>query len=469
MVWVLWSVAALLTGGSELVAFYAVAGWFVVLAVAFLGLYGLKGGALFAVPVLLTIEALVDFFCIPAWRFASGDDQVDPGYVWAMFLTLIGFAVFWIAALLLKRNAGLRFEPQTPTTQNRVILVSAIFLALGLGAKFVLWSSGLLSYTADLNLQESSLPGMQWLTTMAQTLNAALFVSAIEVMGKRSRSPQIRFIFFASIVFSLGFGAISGMKGEILIPILTLILIFAVTNARLPRIAILFPLMPLIVFPFVTAYRNNLNNGYRSQVNTISGLAAVLQKTVSDVVGSNLTFGDRASTSFDATTSRLSILTDVRDVISLPDPSLLNGDEVVWMAPLYPFIPRFIWTNKPILDKGIRLSVALGRPNTTSSAATPIGDLYSLYGTWGVPIGMFIFGVFVQIYMNSMGGVLSEKRLLIYFVMLRELLDFENGVVAQVAGTVQLALIAILLAYVIYGRSPVVARTPRNPRLAGRL
>jgi len=464
MVWVLWSVGALLTGGSELVAFYAVAGWFAVLALTYLGLYGVRGGALFAAPVLLTIEALVDFFGIPTWRFVTGDDQVDPAYVRAMFLILIGFTAFWIGTLLLMRDARFRFAPRTKTTSDRVIAMSSIFFVLGLGAKLVLWKTGLLAYTADLNLQDSTLPAVQWLDTVAGTLNAALLVSAIEVLGKKSKAPFIRFIFFASVVFSLTFGAISGMKGEILIPILILVLIYSITNARIPRIA----LLPVLIFPFVTAYRNNLNNGYRSQVNTVAGLATVVQKSFTDVVESNLTLGEHAGYGFDATTQRLSILGDVRDVIDLPDPSLLNGDEKVWMAPIYPFIPRFLWKGKPILDKGRRLSVALGRPNTTSSASTPIGDLYSLYGTWGVPVGMFIYGICMQIYMNSMRGALSENQLFVYFVMLNGFLNLEKDVVTQVAGIVTLGLIAFILAYVIYGRSPSALRPVRSPRLMGR-
>ena len=50
--WGIWSFAILLgSGGSQLVALDAAAGWFVLLAIGYLGLHGLKGLAWCSVPV----------------------------------------------------------------------------------------------------------------------------------------------------------------------------------------------------------------------------------------------------------------------------------------------------------------------------------------------------------------------------------------------------------------------------------
>ncbi len=97
------------------------------------------------------------------------------------------------------------------------------------------------------------------------------------------------------------------------------------------------------------------------------------EKSFDDVVLSRASTSEEAGKSFDQATDRLSLLTYVHDIIGLPDPSLLNGDAKIWLAPLYPLIPRIVWKDKPVLDKGRRLSVALGRPSTTSSAVTPVG------------------------------------------------------------------------------------------------
>ena len=449
----IWSFSALLGGGSQSLALDAAAGWFVLLAIGYLGLHGLKGLAWCSVPVLLTFRALMEFICVPAWRFAAGDDLVDSTYVHAMFLTLIGFAAFWIASLVFMKETGLRFVPRARNTSSRVAFVSAAMLGLGLGGNLVMWRSGLFSYTADAGLRESSFAIIQWLTFLGNLLNAALVVSAIEVFGKPSTDSFIKIVFWLSLTFSIGFGAISGMKSELLKPFLCLVLAYGITKGRIPRVGLLLPLLLVLIYPFVVAYRSNLNDGYRTQVNTVEGQEVVLEKSFDDVVLSRASTSEEAGKSFDQATDRLSLLTYVHDIIGLPDPSLLNGDEKIWLAPLYPLVPRMLWKDKPVLDKGSRLSVALGRPSTTSSAVTPVGDLYSMYGPYGVAAGMFVYGLCLQLYMNWAGGDRAEKGLFIYISMLMPLINLEEDTVSLIAGVIQLGAVAVLTSYVIYGRS----------------
>jgi hypothetical protein len=463
--WGVWSFAALVSGGgSQSVALDAAAGWFVLLAIGYLGLHGLRGLAWWSVPVLLTLRALVEFICIPAWRFASGDDLVDTVYVHAMFLTSLGFAAFWIGSLVVMKETGLRFVPQTRDTSSRVAFMSAATLGLGMGGNLVLWKAGLFSYTADAGLRDSSLGIIQWMTFFANLLNAALVISAIEVFGKRSVGPLIKIVFWTSFICSIGFGVISGMKGSILAPLLILVVVCGITRGRIPRVALMFPLLPVLIYPFVNAYRENLNNGYRDQINTLGGLATALDKSFVDVVLSRASTREDSGKSFDQATGRLSLLTYVHDIIGLPDPSLLNGSEKIWLAPFYPLVPRALWKDKPVLDKGSRLSVALGRPATTSSAVTPIGDLYSMYGTYGVALGMLVYGIFLQLYMNWVGGNCSEKGLFIYISMLIPLTNLENAMVALVAGAVQVGLVLLVVSYIIYGQSLSSLRFAGYPR-----
>ena len=253
------------------------------------------------------------------------------------------------------------------------------------------------------------------------------------------------------------------MKSGLLLPLLYLVLIYGFTNRRLPRSALLLPvLLVVFVYPFVGAYRDNLNNGYRSQVNTVGGLKAVVQKSFDDAF---LGFGSRSTGAVggqaDTAMTRLNYLSDVRDVIGLPAPSLLNGDEKVWLAPIYPLVPRLLWKDKPVLDKGGRLAKALGAKGVTSDALTPIADLYSLHGIYGVVIGMFVYGLCLQQYMNWVGSRLSEREFFIYASMLLSLLDFESDFVGLVAGLVHNAILVLITSYVIYGRSASPTRVVR--------
>jgi hypothetical protein len=336
-------------------------------------------------------------------------------------------------------------------------------LILGVGGKLILWKTGLFSYTADYALRESDFAIIQWLAFLSNLLEAALVVSSIEVFKKRAAEPLVRIVFYLAIVFSIGFGAISGMKETAITPILYILLAYGITKGRVPRMVFLLPLSLVFISPFVNAYRVNLNSGYRDQANTIAGLGDALHKTFSDVVEAPASRGETVGNSVDDLTGRLSALTYVHDVVGLPDPSLLNGDEKVWLAPVYPLIPRFLWKNKPVLNKGQRLSLAMGLPATTSSAVTPIGDLYSLYGTCGVAVGMLLWGAGLQLYMNRIGrGSLSEKGLFIYILMLTQLINLESDVVALVAETVQLGIVVVIMSNIIYAKPasrPGIVRT----------
>jgi hypothetical protein len=459
--WGIWNVITLFGGGDPLlIGFNAAAGWFVVLGVTYLGLYGVGDLGWCSAPVLLTLEALLELVVLPVWRFAISEDQVDSFYVRAMVLALIGFIAFWSGSLIFLRGSRIRFVPQENYSSRRLTLVGLTMLFLGFIAKFVLWKFGLLSYLGDQSTKDTGLPYVGFVNAVGNLLPASMALAAIERYGKRSKDPLINFVFWSSLTLSLVVGALSGMKGAFITPLLLVVLTYGVTWRRIHRVAFALPLLIAVIYPFNTAYRNNLNSGYRFQANTLGGMEALLTKTFADMATSPL---EQAQSGADRTTGRLSNLTFIHDIISLPAPSLLNGNEKLWMAPVYPFIPRILWQGKPVFDKGTRLSVALGRPDTTSSAVTPIGDLYMLNGVTGIVIGMFVYGTCFQIYMNfAARRPLSEKGLLVYLSLLVPLMNFESDVVAEISSVVQAAVSILVASYLIYGPSvPLFTSQPR--------
>jgi len=456
----IWGFLALQGVGATYYGGFALAAsWFVLLAGGFLALHGLGQMGWSKVPALLTIEALVNFVAIPVWRFATGEDQVDAGYTHAMWLTLIGFTAFWAASLMLLKSKDTGFVPQIQNTSQRIAIVSAAMCGIGLATKLLMWRAGLFSYIADPSARAASQGFLQWLGFLANLLTGALIVSAIEIFGKQSRGSLIRTVFWLSLVGSLGFGAISGMKGEIVQPVLFVILVYGVCKRRLPRTAVLLPvILALVIYPFVEAYRHNLSQGYGAQVNTVGGLQAVLVQSFDDAFLNFGSKGEQAAQSSSQAKQRLSYLTNLREVLELPDPSVLVGDEKIWLAPIYPLIPRFLWKNKPVMDEGVRFAMALGSRGGTSEAMTPIGDLYARYRVYGVVLGMFVYGLCLQGYMNWRGGQMSESGLFIHVSMLLTLLNFEGDAVSTFGRDIQVFFVTIVTSYVIYGRQALITR-----------
>lgn len=450
----IWWFYSQLGGGSKFAAFDAMVGCFVALAMAYLGLHGLRNMAWTSLPVLLTFEVLAGFVAVPVWQFATGANTLDSSYELAMFLALVAFAAFWLGSAVLMKEKGLRFAPSVGYTPSRVLIASVVMLVLGVIGNIVLWRVGLFGYTGDEGSRASFAGVLAWLNLISNLLGYALVVSAIEVLGKQTTERAMKAVFWLSFLISIGFGIISGMKSVLLTPIFEVILIYGVTRRRLPRMAVILPvLLVLVIYPFTTAFRDNLNAGYRAQFNTLGGMEETLVQSFNDAFFSfGATSKAANSQNLRDATSRVSYLTYVRDVSSLPFPSMLQTDEKIWMAPLYALVPRFLWKSKPVMSKGGIVSVLLGRPRTTSSAVTPIGDLYSAYGTWGVAIGMLIWGLFMQLCMNWVGSKpASERMLFAYLLMLRPLLDMENDFTTMIAAAVQMAIMAVVISYAIYG------------------
>jgi hypothetical protein len=184
----------------------------------------------------------------------------------------------------------------------------------------------------------------------------------------------------------------------------------------------------------------------------VSGLGAALKKSTSDAFsGENVTDSTAFGDNFTSSSRRLSLLGYVHDLVSLPNTAILEGNERVYAAPFYPFIPRAIWKNKPVLDKGHRFSAALGIPITSSTTLTLPGDMFVLGGLAGVAFGMFVYGIATQVFMNCLGERLSEKAVFFFVAMLAVVTNLELDVTMMVAGTVQKAIIILAIAFWVYG------------------
>src|SRR6201984_1571709 len=120
------------------------------------------------------------------------------------------------------------------------------------------------------------------------------------------------------VVSGFGYGAVSGMKAELFYPFASVVLVYGVTRGKFPRFAFLLPLLLIVVYPFENAYRENLNQGYRAQVNTLEGQRQVIVKTLSDVIKGAESKSEVAATGLRDTVGRLSLLDYVHNVISLP-------------------------------------------------------------------------------------------------------------------------------------------------------
>jgi hypothetical protein len=128
------------------------------------------------------------------------------------------------------------------------------------------------------------------------------------------------------------------------------------------RLALGLAAILLLLFP--------LNSYYRTEVHTEGAITSleVGKNAIGRAVGSASegSSSDYLESAVESAAGRLNLLPVIIFLDQEQDVggSSIEGDERVWMIPFYPFVPRFLWQDKPVLDKGRRLSLAMGSPGT---------------------------------------------------------------------------------------------------------
>jgi hypothetical protein len=432
---------------------------------------------LFEIPVFITVMFFFQFGLIPLRNFidptqldehlsANGEELVQ-----ALAYVIFGMAAFWLGSELLRRKAIDRIsptshpqstvlEPQKPS----VLLAFGGLYAIGFVTKVYLLKNHLFSYTTSVDKYYGNLASMQVLNYVSQFGTLALIVATIE-RYRRRRDTLWKFIFIIALISEVFWGLISGMKGLVLQNFLVVALVssYVMRKLNLKWFVILFFGLVLI-YPFVNAYRSALNSG-GVEVTSFARAADAGQMAFNTVGERGSTAGDLWREGLDRTLERLDLLTSVAQVLSLgPRASMVKGDVHWWMLPFYPFVPRFLWHSKPILQEGGWFTAALmgGSENLenvgSSTAITYPGDLYLQFGLLGIPAGMFVLGVVTQWFTNLVSRSVKPQDLFLYTAIF--LLGFHYELDGFDLWATLLKLLAILyvVRWVIYGPSKHIFR-----------
>jgi hypothetical protein len=141
---------------------------------------------------------------------------------------------------------------------------------------------------------------------------------------------------------------------------------------------------------------------------------------------------------------------------------MVRGDVQWWMLPIWPFVPRFVWPSKPILDEGARFDIALGGRGTTSTATSYPGDLYLQFGLLGIPIGMFALGLVAQWLTNRLSGPIARQDLFIYACVFLFGFPIEVEAFSLWSGLIKLLVILYVLSWTIYGPRSRISGVSRS-------
>ena len=177
----------------------------------------------------------------------------------------------------------------------------------------------------------------------------------------------------------LAFGAAAGVKQNFVIAVLAVAIPFSATRRRLPKATLiaLVLIFLFVIIPFNLAYRNAARGGSAtlSVSQALTTAPGILYQTVTDynpltVIPSSLDYFLQRIREID---SPAIILQRTPGQIGFLSPLQLVEEPAIGL------VPRAVWPDKPIFISGYQVSWQYyGLPSTviTSSAITPVGDLY---------------------------------------------------------------------------------------------
>lgn len=434
---------------------------------------------LFEIPVYLTVLIFVQFGLTPLRNFIDPtviDEHLSVDgseLVRALAYLLLGMLAFWLGCEIFRIRAQERMASTPPppgggseSRRGQLLLAFAAVYAIGFGTKLYMLRNHLYSYLQSAELAYENLASMQVLNYLMQFGLLAFIIVTIERYRNRY-DPVWRMLFIAIFASELCWGLISGMKGMVIQDFLVVGVVSSYFDRKLNLQWLLIPLLGLVLlYPLSNAYRDAVQGG-STAVTSFEGAAQAGQSAYNAIqereVGAESGWRDGV----EKTVRRLDLLTSIAQVLTLGDrANVVKGNVSWWILPIYPFVPRFIWHDKPILDEGARFTIALGgnfyrgadTQGMSSTAITYPGDLVLQFGFIGLIVGMFALGVSAQWFTSRVSGQAATRDVFLYTAMFL----FGFPAEADVFGlwSTMLKYLAILYAvrFVVYGAGMRLSR-----------
>lgn len=383
----------------------------------------------------------------------------------ALWLVAVGLT-FWVAGYLVgpgqsarrlaARGIGALGNRLTGTVRSRY--TPWILYGIGTAARVATTlTTGRFGYVGDVSSAVTTATGYgQFLGALS--LFAPLAVCAAALQVYRDHLPGARVTLAVLFLTELAFGAAAGGKESFVIALLAVVIPMSAARRSIPKTAMIAGVLIFlaIVIPFNEAYRGVARSGSvtLSPSEAIHEAPAIFRQTLA---------GDSVIAALPK--SVIYLLQRIREIDSpaiimqrTPGQIAFSSPVQLIEAPLVDIVPRALWPGKPILATGYQFSQQYyGLPATvyTSSAITPIGDLYR-HGGW-IPVlaGMFLLGCGVRLLDDVLDVRVNAHAIFLVLLLFPSLVNGEDDWATFLAGIPVIVVIWLLaLAFTFRTRRP---------------
>jgi hypothetical protein len=329
--------------------------------------------------------------------------------------------------------------------------------ALGSAARLVLIASGEFGYLENAESAVTSASAMsQPLSALEQFTRYGLILAAIDAYVL-SRSHRTRATLWGLLSVELAFALFSAVKASYVFTFFSVVVVASLARGRVPRVIVVVAITgTLILIPLNGAYRQYIRtSGEGITADTaLTALPRVLAVTLEEANPLSL-----ARSSYGKAAQRFREIDNLA-VIMEKTPTIIpyRGPFELVIGPLRGLVPRFLWSEKPLLTTGYEFTQEyweLPPSLITSTAVTIPGDLYRHFGWIALVAGMFLVGTVARLVRNVYDPAVDIRRCLLYIPIFILFLNVEIDMQSFVTSVIQLLVIQTLVTKLAFGSTRI--------------
>jgi len=244
--------------------------------------------------------------------------------------------------------------------------------------------------------------------------------------------------FLIIFLFTIVLGFISGMKEEIIIPVILVAIPFLLSGRSISRTILIGGfIFTILLYPINNNYRDVLNKN--PQFDKVTAFQLAFLNTIS------VNFVDNFVSGRESYKSRISLFPVF--MYSLDKEGQWNHyknlDRYIYI-PVAWIVPRVFLPNKPISDTGSELYYMTTGRRTNSITPSTFGWSYLEGGYGPTFITFLVFGLVISLFQKRIGNG-NIFHLVLYGLILSSLLKVESDIYFRLSGLLQTILISYLI------------------------
>lgn len=417
--------------GSLLVVFSSL------LAIRRLRIDRLDAGGLYAAvgAIMLGVLSLAWLGDPPRRPPGVGQDEIAQG----LLLAAAGLVAFYLGV---RTVAPARCRPLFRLSAGAVPAAGVLVAILSLSTLGTIAgvTTGTVGYGVGEERSADMLAASQFVTQLTMLGSLVVLAAALVHFGAPDRPYGQLLAALVAVQVLAGF--LAGFKSQALLPVILTVLAYVACVGRVPwrHIGIMLIATILVLIP--------VNSMYRHARKAPSDTSSIWQS---------------AARNNPLYITRRFRLVDHIALIKTKTPAVYpyEGGSRYWTLPQLIFVPRVLWSDKPVLNDAQEFSHTYWEIPVevkTSTPLTQIGDLYRNFGWNGVLSGMVLWGMVVGLLLALTRRFNSPRMQMIYlFSLATWVVDIESDLPQLIAGTGKSMLVAIVFAWFLMPGSSTMA------------